>query len=91
MDSGQHMESAQEWGLAGEDWARLDGLLALVRNAHLGEELSPERRAQIRERVLERVERQWARRRLAHRLLAGASALLAGVLLALGIRKHATR
>ena len=91
MESGQHMESAEGWGLAGEEWARVEGLLALVRSAREAEELSPERRDRIRERVLERVEKRWARRRMARALMAGASALLAGVLLVLGIRRHATR
>ena len=90
MESGHHEEPSEGWGLAGEEWARLESLLALVRSAHR-DELTPERRDRIRERVLERAEKQWARRRMARVLLAGASALLAGVLLVVGIRRHATR
>lgn len=90
MDTGHHMEpTGEEWGERLEEWGRLQALLDLARQAHRTE-LSPERRAEIRERVLERIEKNERRRRRVRAFLTVASALtLAGVLLTLALRpKH---
>jgi len=64
-------------------------LLELVRREHLTE-LSPERRDQIRARVLERLERYEVQRRRRRAILAAASAVaLAGLALTLVIRARA--
>src|SRR5262245_57468021 len=89
MESGNHLEPGEGWGEpGGEDWTRLQSLLELVRREHQAAELSPERRDQIRDRVLERIERHEARRRRLRAFVAAAStALLAGLLLTLFIRE----
>ena len=76
MDTGNSLER-------GEEWARVERLIALARSAHRTE-LSPERRAEIREKLLLRWEREQNRRRSVRAFLAGASAMLvAGLLLKL--------
>ena len=93
METGNHLEAAEGWreaGVTSEEWTRLQRLLELVRREHQRTELSPERRDQIRERVLARVERMVRRRRRARAIAAGASAvLLAGLVLALVVRARA--
>jgi hypothetical protein len=66
-----------EWG---EDWARIEKLIALARNAHRTE-LTLERRQRIRDQVLDRLERARDRRRTARAFAAGASTMLLAVLL----------
>ena len=67
----------------GVDWSRVERLLELARSAHRAE-LSPERRERIRARLLERLEQNRRRRRLARAFAAGASmVLLAGLLVRL--------
>jgi len=62
-------------------------LLELVKREHRMEELSPERREQIRERVLERLDQIEARRHRVRVIMTGASGLLlAGLVLAVVIR-----
>ena len=91
MEPGNRQESSSEdWGVRGEDWARLHALLELARQAHRNA-LSPEERDRIRERVLARLEQSEARRRRRRALLMGASAvLLAGVALALVVHARAS-
>ena len=93
METGNHLEPGEGWreaGVGGEEWARLQSLLELVRREHQRTELSPERRAQIRERVMERVESNERRRRRARAIVAGASTLLlAGLVLTLVIHARA--
>jgi hypothetical protein len=79
METSKHPEPDEGWrqaGVTGEEWARLQSLLELVRREHHRTELDPERREQIRERVMERLERQEARQRRRRMLVARASALL---------------
>jgi hypothetical protein len=91
METGRHPEPSEGRGERAGEWAGLQSLLELARRAHLTE-LSPERREQIRERVLERLERNEVRRRRQRTLVAGASALLlAGVLLTLVVRVRRER
>jgi len=66
-----------EWG---EDWARIERLIALARNAHRTE-LTSDRKDRIRDRVLIRLERSRDRRRTARAFAAGASTMLLAVLL----------
>jgi hypothetical protein len=91
METGSHLEPGDGWGAGGgEEWARLRSLLELVRREHQQNELSPERRNQIRERLLERLQRIQVRRRRLRSLGAAASAmLLAGLVLTLVIRARA--
>jgi hypothetical protein len=91
METGNHLEPSEGWGgEGGEEWARLQSLLELVRRENYRTELSPERREQIRERLLERLERDERRRRRARAIVAGASAaLFAGLVLALVVRARA--
>ena len=91
METGNHLEPGEGWGEGGgAEWARLQSLLDLVRREQQRTELSPERRAEIRERVLERVERYEVRRRRWRAFIAGASAtLLAGMVLRLVVRARA--
>jgi hypothetical protein len=89
METGRHPEPGEGWGEGGEDWTRLQTLLELVRREHRTE-LSPERREQIRARVLERLERHEAQRRRRRAIVAAASTvLLAGLWLTLVIRARA--
>ena len=91
METRNHLEPGEGWGGArggAESWVRLQGLLELVRQEHKRTELSPERRAQIRERVLTRVEEYEARRRRWRRLVRAAGALLVAWLL-LKVVEHA--
>jgi hypothetical protein len=90
METGR-LEPGEGWGTeGGEEWARLQSLLELVRRENHRTELSPERREQIRARVMERVERNERRRRRARAIVAGASSLLlAGLVLALVVRARA--
>jgi hypothetical protein len=90
MEPGRHLEPDEGWGGGREDLARLQSLLELVRREHQTAELSPERRAQIRERVLERFEKDQVRRRRRRRFALAASAvLLAGLMLTLAVRSRA--
>ncbi len=73
MDTGTSLER-------GEDWARVERLIALARNAHRTE-LTRERRDRIRVRVMDRLERSRDRRRTARAFAAGASTMLLVVLL----------
>jgi hypothetical protein len=85
METAINLEQPEAWGeryVTGADWARLQNVLALVRREHHQTELSPERREQIRERVLERVEKLEARRQRWRMLVARASIVFfAGVML----------
>lgn len=84
METGTRVERSEEW-------ARIEKLIALARSAY-EDEFTPERREQLRQRLLAKLdqvererERRRNRRRVATRVfLAGASAmLLAGLLLKL--------
>jgi len=76
METGHHLEPTEGWGEgSGAEWAHLQSLLDLVRRENRTE-LSPERRDQIRERVLERWERYELRRRRVRALVGGVSAML---------------
>ena len=90
METGKHLEPDEGWGeRGGEEWARLQSLLELVRREQ-ETELSPERREQIRARVLERLERHEAQRRRRRAIVRVASTvLLAGLVLTLVIRARA--
>ena len=79
METGEHLEQAEAWGADGAEWARIERLLELARSAPR-EELSPERREHIRERLLERLERNRIRQRRARFFLTGAAVLLVGAL-----------
>jgi hypothetical protein len=90
VETGKHRERGEAWK-RGEDWARVERLLELARSAHR-EELSPERRARIREGLLERLERDQIRRRRARAFVIGASTVvLAGLLLMLAQSKISIR
>jgi hypothetical protein len=81
VETDKRLEAREELATQDPEWAALQGLLEFVRRAEPAE-LSPEVRERIRERVLQRLERHEARRRMAHTVLTGASAvLLAGLLL----------
>jgi hypothetical protein len=88
METANHLEPGEGWGEGGGvEWARLQSLLELVRRENQLNELSPERRDQIRDRVLARLERIEARRRRLRAFLAVTSTvLLTGLLLTLVIR-----
>jgi len=88
METGSLQETDEGWGDTGsEEFARLQSLLELVRRENQRTELSPERREQLRERVLQRWEQYEARRRKARVLFAIGSALvLTSVVLTLAIR-----
>lgn len=73
MDTGTSLER-------GEDWARIERLIALARSAHRTE-LTRERRDRIRIRVMDRLDRSRDRRRTARAFAAGASTTLLVVLL----------
>ena len=84
METGTRVERSEEW-------ARIEKLIALARSAY-DDEFTPERREEVRQRVLAKLEqveqareRRRNRRRVATRVfLAGASAmLLAGLVLKL--------
>jgi hypothetical protein len=91
METGTHLEPGEGWGTGGgEEWTRLQSLLELVRQEQQRTELSPERRDQLRERVLERVERYEVRRRRWRAVVVAASAaLMAGLVLTIVIRASA--
>ncbi len=82
---GNHLEPQEGWGATGTEWARIERLLALARSAP-PEELSPERRQQILDRVLERFERNEIRRRRARFFLAAAAVVLLGGLVSTLVR-----
>jgi hypothetical protein len=88
METGNHLEPGEGWGEgACEDWARLQSLLELVRRENQRTELSPERRDQLRDRVLARIERAEVRRRRVRAIVRAASAIfLAGLVLTLIVR-----
>ena len=87
MESGNQLEPGEGWSARGEEWARLQHLLELARIAHRTE-LSQERRDEIRERVLERLDRLETRRRRVRAVVYGVSGLLlAGLLLMLAFRE----
>ncbi len=77
-----HLEAGEGWGGPPENWSRLQSLLELVRREHQHFELSPERREQMRTRLLERLDRIEARRRRRRRLAAIASIMLLAALAA---------
>jgi len=80
MHAENHVEASEGWREAGvsvEEWARLESLLELVRREHQRTELSPERRDQIRERVLARFAQLEARRRRWRVFFAAAGVALA--------------
>ena len=83
METEHHLQPTDGWAEAGvtpEEFARLQTLLDLVRQEQQRTEMSPERRAEIREHVLARVERYEVRRRRRRLFLAGASSVfLAGL------------
>ena len=82
METVNRRERGEPWE-RGAEWAMIERLLELARSAHRAE-LSPERREQIREGLLERLERNRIRRRRVRAILTGASTvLLAGLLLML--------
>jgi len=86
METGKHPEPGEGWGEGGEDLARLQTLLELVRREQQTE-LSPETRERIRTRVLEGWEKYEAQRRRRRALVAAASAVVvAGLVLTLVIR-----
>jgi siroheme synthase (precorrin-2 oxidase/ferrochelatase) len=93
METQNHLEANEGWaeaGLGGEQWERLQSLLELVRREHQRTELSPERREQIRERVLARFEKLEARRRRWRLFFAAAGvALGAGIAVTLALRARA--
>jgi len=93
METGNHLEPGEGWGGergGPESWARLQGLLDLVRQEQKRTELSPERRAQIRERVLERFEQYEVRRRRWRAFAVAAGALMVtGVLVMVAARMRA--
>jgi ferric-dicitrate binding protein FerR (iron transport regulator) len=78
MQTGHHhhepTEGWREAGVSHEEWTRLEHLLDLVRQEHKRMELSPERREWIRERVMERFERNERRRRRWRMIAVGAGA-----------------
>jgi hypothetical protein len=78
MQTETHLDPNEGWGVdrGGEEWARLQSLLDLVRREHRTE-LSAERRAEIRDRVMERVARNERRRRRRRVWFTGLSAALA--------------
>ena len=56
----QHEEPTEGWrevGVTADEWEGLQNLLELVRREHKRTELSPERREQIRERLMARLEK----------------------------------
>lgn len=77
MEMEKHPDRQREWGVPGPEWAHIERLLELARSAPR-DELSPERRQQILERVLARVEKNDRRRRRARFLLAAAAVVLLG-------------
>jgi hypothetical protein len=80
MHAGNHLEPTEGWREAGvsvEEWARLESLLELVRREHQRTELSPERRDQIRDRVLAPFAKLEARRRRGRVFFAAAGVALA--------------
>ncbi len=91
MQTGTHLDPREGWGEGSEvAWARLQSLLDLVRQEHQRTELSPERREQIREHVMERVARNEVRRRRRRAFLAAASVVfVAAVVVRLVLRAHA--
>ena len=90
METGEYMQPGEGWGGRSEEWDRLQSLLELARQAHRTE-LTPERREQIRERVMARIERNEARRRRWLTFAKAASAMLvAGLALRFFIRARAT-
>jgi hypothetical protein len=96
MHTGHHQEPTEptaawrEAGVTSEEWEGLHSLLELVRREHLRTELSPERREQIRERLMQSLDKLERRRRRVRAFLVGACALLAAALAAkLVARAHA--
>jgi hypothetical protein len=80
METGNRLEPGEGWGARGAEWERIQRLLELARSA-AREELSQERREQLRERLLARLERDEIRRRRARFILGGAAV----VVLAMGL------
>ena len=80
MHTGTRLERSAEW-------ARVERLIALARSAY-EVELTPERREQIRHRLLEtleRAERERARRRNRRRMAAGVLVAAASTMLLAGL------
>jgi len=69
-------EGWREAGVTADEWEGLHHLLELVRAEHKRMELSPERRDQIRDRLMARLDKMERRRRRVRTFLASASALL---------------
>jgi len=91
MQTANHLEAGEGWGgeVSGESWARLQSLLELVREENRRVELSPERREELRERVLARVARMEVQRRRRRALVRAASAVfLAGMILTVFVRSR---
>ena len=82
---GNHLDRQEGWGATGAEWARIEQLLALARSAPR-DELCPERRQQIIERVIERFEKHEIRRRRARFFLAAAAVVLLGGLVSRLVR-----
>ena len=87
METGTHREPGEEWGVRGEEWTRLDSLLALARHAHR-EEMTEERRVRIRERVLERLDRLERRRRRVRLFMFAASTAFLAACLVMLVRRE---
>jgi hypothetical protein len=77
MEMEKHPDRQDEWGATGAEWPQIQRLLELARSAPR-DELSPERRQQILEGVLARVEKNEIRRRRARFFLAAAAVVLVG-------------
>jgi hypothetical protein len=78
-----HPEPTEGWrevGVTADEWQGLHNLLELVRAEHKRNELTPERRDQIRDRLFQRLDKLERRRRRVRVFLTGASALLLAAL-----------
>jgi len=81
----EHPEPTKGWreaGVTSDEWEGLHQLLELVRAEHQRMELSPERRNQIRDRLMQRLDKMERRRRRVRVFFASASALLLAALAA---------
>ena len=91
METGNFLEPNEGWAVRGEELVRLQHLLELARQAHRTE-LSQEKRDEIRERVLARLDAVEARRRRVRVVVAAVSgALLAGLVLTFVVSRGARR
>jgi hypothetical protein len=87
MEMGNYLERREGWGATGAEWERIERLLALARSAP-PDELSPERRQQILDRVIERFEKHEIRRRRARFFLGAAAVVLLGGLVSRLVRRR---